>query len=181
MHSEARILEKLVGESVEVKIDLDRVSSIKCACGHTIDRHEEPKLEEGNPAPPTHGKCKAEGCVCSAYVKADIGEKAWMAPLGAIEKIHAQAVANEAWRTVKDSGGDDDTCAEACARCEQYAVLYYTLRTGPAKNAPRLFPNLRSVQLIPPLEVLRLCGLQADSFCPTEEELKNCLRERITG
>lgn len=178
MNSAASALEKLMGESIRVKIDLDDNSVIRCSCGHTTEHHEKPEKDSESPS---FGKCNVEGCACSSFVKCEVGEDAWMAPLGPIEKVHGQSVANEAWKAVESAGGDEEMCAEASVRCEAYCILYYTLRSGPDAKAPRLFPNLRAVQTIPLLEVFRLSRLQSDTFCPTKDEIKNSLRARINA
>lgn len=105
--------------------------------------------------------------------------KCFMHPMTDDEVWDAEAVGVEAYRSFRLKGGNPEDSIWKSDRVEKCQQLFYILRTGKEKNAPRLFETEGEVARLFPKEVDRVIKLYAQTFVPTGEEIKNSLRERL--
>lgn len=104
--------------------------------------------------------------------------EAFIAPLTYMERIQANATANEAYSCMKEGGAKHDDCLHASTVAIMLMTAYFCTRRGPGHDASRLFQRPEEVQALSSEALLELLEKHNTEFVLTEDELGNSLRER---
>lgn len=107
--------------------------------------------------------------------------KVWIHPLTPREELHVAQCWGEAYKWLKDQGGEEESTVRTCNMQQADMIVYYSLHAGKATTSTKVFSSIRELMAYKAETRISLYGQYVGRFLPSEEDLGNSLRARIEG